>query len=243
MPTVSLGPVREDTSQPSRVWTPQQSAVFEWVKSQATGPALNLIVNAVAGSGKTTVLVEACKHMRGDVAFMAFNKKIVETLSAKLAGSGAQARTFHSTGLEAWKRICSTAEVDGEKMYQGSAKDHARMASMKRLALLALLMACNWPAEPKRSRLICEWVQVPMKPLDSTWKHSNIDTTALPRVYIQSCKRALHSGWLEMPGPADTSASYRASGILTMPSLGLEVSGVVTLRWAPETQRTTTRPR
>ena len=43
----------------------------------------NIAINAVAGSGKTTTIVSACKRLNEserDVIFLAFNKLIVEEL-------------------------------------------------------------------------------------------------------------------------------------------------------------------
>jgi len=69
-------------------WSINQEAVFDFV-SNGTG---NAIVKAVAGSGKTTTIVEAIKRVRGVSIFLAFNKSIAEELKAR----GVNARTFHS---------------------------------------------------------------------------------------------------------------------------------------------------
>lgn len=53
-------------------WSPQQENVFDFIKN-GRGSA---IVEAVAGSGKTTTLVEAVTRMTGSVAFCAYNKAI-----------------------------------------------------------------------------------------------------------------------------------------------------------------------
>ena len=47
----------------------------------------NIAINAVAGSGKTTTIVAACRRLNmneRDVIFLAFNKLITEQLKAKL---------------------------------------------------------------------------------------------------------------------------------------------------------------
>lgn len=73
-----------------------QQAIFEWV---STGKG-NAIINAVAGSGKTTTIVEASKLIESDaVLFAAFNAHIVKTLRSRLA-IGTTCRTMHSIGLE-----------------------------------------------------------------------------------------------------------------------------------------------
>lgn len=62
----------------------------------------NIAVNAVAGSGKTTTIVDCCKQIRGlrkqDVKFLAFNKSIVSELKVKI-GDKADVSTLHSFGL------------------------------------------------------------------------------------------------------------------------------------------------
>lgn len=71
-----------------RTWSNYQQAIFSFV---ATGTG-NAIVEAVAGSGKTTTIVEALRRVRGSSVFLAFNKSIAEELKAR----GVNARTFHS---------------------------------------------------------------------------------------------------------------------------------------------------
>ena len=68
-----------------------QQAIYDFV---AHGEG-NAIVRAVAGSGKTTTLVESLKLTQGNGIFLAFNKSIAETLKARCP-QNVQARTFHS---------------------------------------------------------------------------------------------------------------------------------------------------
>lgn len=69
-------------------WSPYQTSIFAFIES-GTG---NAIVEAVAGSGKSTTIIEGMKKARGTVIFLAFNKAIADELKAK----GVNARTFHS---------------------------------------------------------------------------------------------------------------------------------------------------
>lgn len=84
--------------------SPQQAAVFDWV-SNGEG---NLIIEAVAGAGKTTTLIEALSLTAGRVQFVAFNKKIADEISAKVAKRGLAGRvkagTFHSAGFAALRK-------------------------------------------------------------------------------------------------------------------------------------------
>lgn len=69
-------------------WSSFQTSIFAFVET-GTG---NAIVEAVAGSGKSTTIIEAMKKVRGNSIFLAFNKAIADELKAK----GVNARTFHS---------------------------------------------------------------------------------------------------------------------------------------------------
>jgi DNA helicase II / ATP-dependent DNA helicase PcrA len=74
---------------PARVWSPYQEAIFDFA---ANGQG-NAVVKAVAGSGKTTTMVEAMRRVTGkSQIFLAFNKSIAEELKQR----GVNARTFHS---------------------------------------------------------------------------------------------------------------------------------------------------
>jgi superfamily I DNA/RNA helicase len=76
----------------------------------------NIAINAVAGSGKTTTIVAACKRLNAserDVIFLAFNKLIVEELKTKLKDY-AYVSTLHAFGFSILKRIYNHPEY---KMY------------------------------------------------------------------------------------------------------------------------------
>jgi superfamily I DNA/RNA helicase len=78
--------------------SPQQATIFDWVR---TGHG-NAIIEAVAGAGKTTTLIEAIRLMQGRITMVAFNKRIVDEIDAKLTERhilNARASTFHSLGL------------------------------------------------------------------------------------------------------------------------------------------------
>lgn len=107
------------------LWSEHQTAVFD---SIAAGES-NLLVEAVAGSGKTTTILEGLRHIRRaestllspSVVFLAFNKGIAETLKAKCPPS-VQCATFHALGLRALKRQLDSPRtrrkefVDGRKV-------------------------------------------------------------------------------------------------------------------------------
>lgn len=95
--------------------SPQQQVVYDWVTS-GTG---NAVLEAVAGAGKTTTLVEAVKLMTGSVAFAAYNKKIAveiqERVSRTTTAAQVRAGTFHSFGFQAWKKVAPKVRVDDRK--------------------------------------------------------------------------------------------------------------------------------
>ena len=82
----------------AKQWSIYQTAIFEAVKSGTS----NLAINAVAGSGKTTTIVEAAKLMQpGDrVVFLAFNKHITVELQNRLPKT-VDCMTIHSLGMKA----------------------------------------------------------------------------------------------------------------------------------------------
>lgn len=94
----------------------QQAAFLNWV-SNGTG---SCIVEAVAGAGKTTTLLEAVDRTGGGVALLAYNKKIADEIREKLAKRGvdwksAEAGTVHSFGLRAFSKTFGKPEIDDRK--------------------------------------------------------------------------------------------------------------------------------
>lgn len=132
----------------------QQQQVIEWVK---TGEG-NAFVEAVAGSGKTTTLIEACSVMTGSVAFAAFNKKIADEIKEKVAKKGlgnVKVGTFHSFGLAAWKRIAPAAIVDASMksklMIEACEVERPMQAAVKKLVSLAKQSAYGLAWVPEES--------------------------------------------------------------------------------------------
>ena len=104
-----------------------QLDIFKAVENGET----NIAINAVAGSGKTTTIVSACKRLNEserDVIFLAFNKLIVEELKTKLKDY-AYVSTLHAFGFSILKRLYNHPEykmfikVDSWK-YQKYVKDN-----------------------------------------------------------------------------------------------------------------------
>lgn len=107
--------------------SPQQSTIYQWVeKGRGNG-----LVKAVAGSGKTTTLIEAVRRMKGSVAFLAYNKKIAAEIQSRLEGVTTQARvragTFHSFGYGAIMKALPGTKMDEKKMLKIAAAEEVPM--------------------------------------------------------------------------------------------------------------------
>lgn len=87
-PHEGFGDVLNEGRDTATRWSEFQTSIFAFVESGHG----NAIVEAVAGSGKSTTIIEAMKLVKGSSIFLAFNKAIAEELKNK----GVNARTFHS---------------------------------------------------------------------------------------------------------------------------------------------------
>lgn len=91
-----------------KIWSQFQQAIFDFV-CKGKG---NAIVEAVAGSGKTTTIVEALKLCDGTSIFLAFNKAIAEELKER----GVNAKTFHSMCFMPVLKAKSGRKVETNKL-------------------------------------------------------------------------------------------------------------------------------
>lgn len=97
-------------------FSPQQTAFINWCK---TGHG-SVVLEAVAGAGKTTTILEGLRYLRGQTAVCAFNKSIADEIKAKLQKMGidwkqAQGGTVHSFGFAAYRKFQPNVKVDGNK--------------------------------------------------------------------------------------------------------------------------------
>ena len=107
---------RYQTKKPGFVPSPQQADFFEWV---ANGSG-SCVLEAVAGAGKTTTLIQALGLMSGSIFFGAYNKKISEEIrqkaaEAKVARPGLYISTMHAAGYAACKQAWPKCNVDDRK--------------------------------------------------------------------------------------------------------------------------------
>lgn len=116
-------------------YSPYQEAIIDYAK-QRKG---SMIINAVAGSSKTSTLVEISRYIPTTKAiFLAFNKHIQTHLGDKLP-DGFQCRTLNSLGYEAWRKFAGTGveldkdKVDGifEAVYLNTGKTDWEMAVLR----------------------------------------------------------------------------------------------------------------
>jgi superfamily I DNA/RNA helicase len=93
--------------------SPQQSTLFTWV----TDGAGSCVLEAVAGSGKTTTLIKALELMFGSIFFGAYNKKIAEEIKSRAPSKdGLNVATMHAAGFAAWRKVTNRVNLDGDKV-------------------------------------------------------------------------------------------------------------------------------
>jgi len=97
--------------------SPQQADFLNWV-AKGSG---SCILEAVAGAGKTTTIIEAIERTQGGVLILAYNKKIAEEIKAKLQKRGidwktAEASTVHAAGLRGYKKTFPNFTTNGYKV-------------------------------------------------------------------------------------------------------------------------------
>jgi DNA helicase-2/ATP-dependent DNA helicase PcrA len=93
----------------ARSWSPAQEAVFAAVAN----PGGHLVIEALAGTGKTTTIVEALTHTHelSSALMCAFNKSIATELAGRVP-TGVEVSTLHSFGLRAVTRALGRREID-----------------------------------------------------------------------------------------------------------------------------------
>lgn len=92
-------------------WSTYQTNIFDNVLNTTS----NIAVKAVAGSGKTTTLVEIINNLVGKTLFCAFNKHIAVELQNRI-GDIADAKTLHSAGMMLLSKV-RRVKVDNNKYY------------------------------------------------------------------------------------------------------------------------------
>ncbi len=97
--------------------TPEQEKIFHFIKSDTK----HGIINAVAGSGKTTTIIAsiACVQPGKSLLFCAFNKSIRDEIKARISAKGYDdvvVKNLHQLGFDILRSNSGTAyQVDTEK--------------------------------------------------------------------------------------------------------------------------------
>jgi DNA helicase II / ATP-dependent DNA helicase PcrA len=99
------------SADPPRKWSEFQESIFD---SIAAGGS-SLLVQAVAGSGKTTTIVEGVRRALGSSLFLAFNKSIAEELRSRI-GSAGECKTLNALGHRLWMINRPSSKLDIDKL-------------------------------------------------------------------------------------------------------------------------------
>jgi DNA helicase-2/ATP-dependent DNA helicase PcrA len=96
-------------------WSPFQNKIINHIQHRRG----SLFIEAVAGSSKTTCLVEAAKYLPvNESIFLAFNRHIKEELEKKLP-IGFTVKTMNALGHGAWmSHVNERVQVDAEKVFK-----------------------------------------------------------------------------------------------------------------------------
>jgi hypothetical protein len=91
-------------------WSDEQTAIFSWF---ATGTG-NMVVQARAGTGKTTTIKEAFNHApeAGRLLYAVFNKKNQVEAQEKITDARVEVKTLHSLGYSFIKRVWTDAKPE-----------------------------------------------------------------------------------------------------------------------------------
>lgn len=99
-----------------KTWSAYQEAIFE----EFSAGSGHLVIEAVAGSGKTTTILEGIRRIRPGlrVLFCAFNRETADVLAAKVP-AGVDANTTHGVGFRAvrwaWRKLFPKIDLDGKR--------------------------------------------------------------------------------------------------------------------------------
>ena len=159
--------------------SPYQQAIFDSVRQGTDGP--DLFVSAVAGSGKTTTIVQAARFIDAPGLFAAFNVAIVDELNRRLDGTQMSAINFHKIGKRALDRhIEPRVQVDRRK-YLKLARAWVTNTSPRRQREPPALGGRwpTWPASPAR-RSPTRRTRMPSSPWPTTTTSCTCPTTSFP---------------------------------------------------------------
>ena len=92
-------------------WSDEQQAIFGFF-AEGTG---HLVVEAFAGTGKTTTIKEAFTHApENRMLYAVFNKRNQKEAEAKITDRRVEVKTLHSLGYALIKRVWPNAKPDND---------------------------------------------------------------------------------------------------------------------------------
>lgn len=99
----------------SMQWSDEQLAIFEWYKNGGkVGQVSSLVIEAFAGTGKTTTIKEAFSHApEGRILYAVFNKRNQKEAAQKITDPRVEVKTLHAVGFKIIKGWWSSAKPDG----------------------------------------------------------------------------------------------------------------------------------
>ena len=92
--------------------TQEQIKIYEEIENTEN----HVVINAGAGTGKTTTIVSASQRIDCNAAFLAFNKSIATELAERLP-SNVEAKTFHAFGFAAIRNAGLRTKVNNRKCH------------------------------------------------------------------------------------------------------------------------------
>lgn len=129
--------IQTTTPKPS----PQQLAVADWVPN-GTG---NLLVEAVAGSGKTATLIGILPRTKGEVGFCAYNRRIADEISSRTksakVGDRVKTDTIHSFGYAALRAAFPRVQLEKYSKLKKIAEEKIENKYVRTFAIQCVSMA------------------------------------------------------------------------------------------------------
>jgi superfamily I DNA/RNA helicase len=104
----------------------EQLAIYDWFRGTGALSKKHLVVNALAGTGKTTTILRAIEYAPEQrILLAAFNKRIQEELARRITNANAEAKTLHGVGFACVRRFW-----EGIKVASGNGREVALAESV-----------------------------------------------------------------------------------------------------------------
>lgn len=119
-------------------WSKYQNAIFEWIENGSG----NLRIDAIAGSGKSTVLSAITTRLSSEskACILAFNKHVAEAMKAKVPSGRVKVSTAHAYGNGLLSQFFGGAPVVDEVKYRKIARELIKTVEIDDLVSKRILM-------------------------------------------------------------------------------------------------------